>query len=83
MRILVVVERLISDDPGQSLRKLASIVGVSELIIHRIVEEDLRYNSYTLKIRQMLRLSEQAEGSPLLPFWPPNSPDLNSLDYYI
>jgi len=32
MRILVVVERaqtLISDDPGQSLRKLASIVGVS------------------------------------------------------
>jgi len=83
MRILVVVERLISDDPGQSLRKLASIVGVSELIIHRIVEEDLRYNSYTLKIRQMLRLSEQAEGSPLLPFWSPNSPDLNSLDYYI
>ena len=43
--------RLISDDPGQSLWKLASIVGVSESTIRWIAEEDLRYNSYTLKIR--------------------------------
>ena len=27
------VQALISDDPGQSLRKLASIVGISESII--------------------------------------------------
>ncbi|EGI69378.1 hypothetical protein G5I_01882 [Acromyrmex echinatior] len=53
-----VVERaqtLISDDPRQSLRKLASIVGVSEPTMRRIAEEDLRYKSYTLK-----KLSEAA-----------------------
>jgi len=56
-RIPAVVERtqaLISEDPGQSLRKLASIVGVSEPTMRRIAEEDLRYKSYTLKIRQIL-----------------------------
>jgi len=44
------VQALISDDPGQSLQKLASIVGVSMPIMRRIIEEDLRYKSYTLKI---------------------------------
>jgi len=56
-RIPAVVERiqaLISDGSRQSLRKLASIVGVSEPTMRRIAEEDLRYKSYTLKIRQML-----------------------------
>ena len=56
-RIPAVVERaqaLISDDSGQSLQKFASIVGVSEPTMRRIAEEDLRYKSYTLKIRQML-----------------------------
>jgi len=63
-RIPAVVERtqtLISDDPGQSLRKLVSIVGVSEPTMHRIAKENLRYKSYTLKIRQML--SEAARTS--------------------
>jgi len=56
-RIPTVIERtqaLISEDPRQSLWKLASIVGVSESTVHRIAEEDLRYKSYTLKIRQIL-----------------------------
>ena len=63
-RILAVVERiqaLISDDSRQSLRKLASIVGVSEPTMRQIAEENLRYKSYTLKIRQML--SEAARTS--------------------
>ena len=55
------VQALISDIPGQSLRKLASIVGVSEPTMRRIAEEDLRYKSYTLKIQQML--SEAAKTS--------------------
>jgi len=40
-----VVERtqtLISEDPRQSLRKLASIADVSEPTMRRIAEEDLR-----------------------------------------
>jgi len=57
-RIAVVekAQALISDDSEQSLRKLAAIVAidVSESTMHRIAEEDLRYKSYTLKIRQML-----------------------------
>ena len=46
-----IVERaqaLISVNPGQSLQKLISIVDVSESLMRRIVEEDLRYKSYTL-----------------------------------
>jgi len=49
-RISAVIERtqaLILDDPRQSLRKLASIVGISEPTMRRIAEEDLRYKSYT------------------------------------
>jgi len=45
---LPIVERtqaLISDDPGQLLRKLASI-DVSEPTMRRIAEEDLRYKSH-------------------------------------
>ena len=79
---------LISVDLGQSLQKLASIIAVSGgANKRRIAEEDLRYKSYTLKIRQML--SEIAEDKPSacclprLPFWSSNSPDLNPLDYYV
>jgi len=62
--IPAVIERaqaLISDNPGQALRKLASIVSVSEPTMRRIAKEDLRYKSYTLKIRQLL--SEAARTS--------------------
>jgi len=43
--VLQYVERtqaLISDDPGQLLRKLGSIVGVSEPTMRRIAEDNLR-----------------------------------------
>ncbi|XP_019886946.2 uncharacterized protein LOC109610920 [Ooceraea biroi] len=45
---------MILEDPGTSLRKLASVLGVSETIVRRISKEDLKYTSYVLKIRQML-----------------------------
>ena len=51
-RIPAVVERtqtLISDDPRQSLRKLASIVGVSEPTMRRIAKEDLRIQIVHIK----------------------------------
>ncbi|XP_018364731.1 PREDICTED: uncharacterized protein LOC108762295, partial [Trachymyrmex cornetzi] len=47
-------QELIFEDPRQSIRKLSSVVGVREKTIRRIVEEDLRYKSYTIKLRQML-----------------------------
>ena len=48
------VQELIAEDPGQSFRKLATIVGTSEATMRRIVEEDLRYKSYVIRVRQML-----------------------------
>jgi len=53
------IQALISDDPGQ----LASI-DVSEPTMRRIAEEDLRYKSYTLKIRQMLSSCQDKSYSP-------------------
>ncbi|XP_011860031.1 PREDICTED: uncharacterized protein LOC105557396 [Vollenhovia emeryi] len=90
-RIPAVVERaqaLILEGPGQSLRKLASFVDVSEPTMRRIAEEDLRYKSYTLKIRQILSgwlnwLSDNVDMFWSKEFWPPNSPDLNPSDYYV
>jgi len=83
-RIPAVVERaqaLISDDPKQSLRKLALIVSVTEPTMCRIAKEDLRYKShYHIKDTTDALLSY---CSPRLPFWLPNSPDLNPLDYYV
>jgi len=76
-RIPEVVKRaqaLILDDPGQSLRKLASIVGVSEPTLRGGSSK-----SYILKIDD---LWGKPSCSPRLPFWPfPFSPDLNLLEY--
>jgi len=84
---VITKEALISEDPGQSLRKLASIVDVSEPTMRRIAEEELRYKSYTLKIRQILfeaaRIKRVARCFGQKKFWLSNSPDLNSLDYYV
>ena len=75
-----VVERaqaLISDDLRQSLRKLASIVDVSEPTMRRIAEEDLQYKSYTLKIRQML--SSAARTNQVAPILVSQQPRFKSL----
>ncbi|XP_076621600.1 LOW QUALITY PROTEIN: uncharacterized protein LOC143342004 [Colletes latitarsis] len=48
------VQDMILEDPGISLRKLASLLRVSETVVRRIAQEDLRYVSYVLKVRQML-----------------------------
>ncbi|CAK9817253.1 hypothetical protein ANTPLA_LOCUS9301 [Anthophora plagiata] len=53
------VQDMILEDLGTSLQKLASVLGASETIVHRIAREDLRYTSYILKVRQ--KLSEAAK----------------------
>ena len=52
--IIQSVQNMILEDPGTSLRKLASFLGMSGTIVRRIAQEDLRYASYVLKVRQML-----------------------------
>jgi len=61
-RTAAVIERTqaLSEDPGQSLRKLASIVGVSEPTMRRIAAEDLRYKEY-IKDRSFPRLPGPSE----------------------
>ncbi|XP_032668322.1 uncharacterized protein LOC116842765 [Odontomachus brunneus] len=91
VRTPAIIERaqeLISEDPGLSLTKLAKTLGVSDTTMRRIAEEDLRFKSYVIKVRQMLseaaKMNRVARCNLLLcSFWPPNSPDLNSLDYYV
>lgn len=46
-------QELTFEDPGQLIRKLSPIVGMSENCIRRIVEDDLYYKSYTIRVRQM------------------------------
>jgi len=67
-----VVERaqaLISDDPGQSLRKLALIANVrkQQCVEGGIAEKNLRYKSYTLKIRQMLSEAAKTKSCRVAP----------------
>jgi len=80
-------QALVLEVPGQSLRKLASIVDVSEPTMRRIAEEDLRYKSYHIKdTTDSLRgRTKRVARCNLLfkEFWPPNSLDLNSLNYYV
>ncbi|XP_032687204.1 uncharacterized protein LOC116851661 [Odontomachus brunneus] len=57
VRTPAIIERaqeLISEDPGLSLTKLAKTLGVSDTTMRRIAEEDLRFKSYVIKVRQML-----------------------------
>jgi len=68
------------------LRKLALVVSVSEPTMRRIAEKDLRYKSYILKTDRLRGCQDQAScslQSAAKEFWPPNSPDLNPLDYYM
>jgi hypothetical protein len=45
---------MVEEDPGMSMRKMATILQVGDGTVRRIIEEDLRYRSYVLKVRQML-----------------------------
>jgi len=69
----------------QGNRKLASIVSVSEPTMRRIAKKDFQYKSYTLKSTtdDLWGCQDKPSCSPRFPFWPPNSPDLNLLDYYV
>jgi hypothetical protein len=48
------VQELINEDPGRSMRKLAEDLEVSEYLIRKIVKEDIRYKSYSLRRGQFM-----------------------------
>jgi len=57
IKIPSIIERaqeFISEDLGLSLMKLVKTLSVSDTTMHRIAEEDLRFKSYVIKVRQML-----------------------------
>ena len=59
-RLIEQVQQCISDDPSVSMHQLAAKFGVSYGTMRTIIHEDLRYNSYTFKIRQ--ELSEEVKA---------------------
>lgn len=60
-RLIEQVQQCISDDPSVSMHQLATKFGVSYGTMWTIIHEDLRYNSYTFKIRQ--KLSEEVKAT--------------------
>ena len=48
------VQEAINNDPGRSMRALGEELGVSEWLIRKIVKEDLRYKSYSLRRGQFM-----------------------------
>ena len=48
------LQALIEEDPMKSLRQLARELDVSPFLIRQAVHEDLRFNSYVLRVRQLL-----------------------------
>ncbi len=49
MEIVEKVQEAINEDPGQSMRKLAEELEVSEWLIRKIVKDDIYYRSYNLR----------------------------------
>jgi hypothetical protein len=54
MELMDRVQEAINDDPGRSMRQLAEELEVSERLIRKIVKEDIRYRSYSLRRGQFL-----------------------------
>ncbi len=48
------VQEAINDNPRRSMRKLVEELEVSELLIRKIVKEDIRYRSYSLRRGQFM-----------------------------
>ena len=48
------VQQLINDNPGRSMRKMAEELEVSEWLIRKVVKEDIRYKSYSLRRGQFM-----------------------------
>ena len=55
------LQELIEEDPMQSMRQLAIRLDVSECTVRRAVHQDLRYKSYTIRIRQLLTETMKAK----------------------
>ena len=51
---IIRLQKIISDDRNISIRKLNKLMGVIPDTMRKAIQEDLRYKSYVLKVRQML-----------------------------
>ena len=48
------VQELVNEDPGRSMRNIAEDLGISKTLVSKIVKEDLRYKSYSLRRGQFM-----------------------------
>lgn len=93
------VQEIIDTNPEMSIRAIARNLNVCEGVIRTVVHDDIRYKSYVMRRGQfmseqtkeqrlirgkrLLNKVKHPEEPGLLPGWPPSSPDLNPLDYYV
>ncbi|QQP54865.1 Uncharacterized protein FKW44_007845, partial [Caligus rogercresseyi] len=82
------LQTMINDDPSVPMSTLAERLYVHKTTVLHAIHEDLRCNSYVLRVRQMLsdamkkkRLERCEFWSK--EFWPSSSPDLNPCNYYL
>ncbi len=62
------MQEAINDDPGRSMRQLAEELEVSEWLIRKIVKEDIRYRSYSLRRGEfMSAATKKTDMRKLLP----------------
>ena len=54
MEIVDRVQEAINTDPGRSMRRMAEELEVSEWLVRKIVKEDIRYKSYSLRKGQFM-----------------------------
>ena len=52
---ITTVQTIIDNDPGRSMRSIARELDVGESTDRRCVYEDIRYKSYAMRARQLLR----------------------------
>ena len=76
------VQAIIDETPQRPIQQIASDLGVSHTIVNACEKEDLKCRSYRHQTSQIL--TEKTKNLRLLKsVRPPNSPDLNPLDYLV
>lgn len=80
------VRDMVEADPSRSMRSMAEELDVSPNTVKSCLNTDLHYKSYKMQMGQILGmawLQEHCYDVVTKDMWPPSSPDLNPMDYFV
>ena len=89
---LTSIQNMIDYDLGTSIRQIWSLLGNIDLLVRKIVKEDMGYKSYIIIRRQFnsnamkqkrMGYMEHMKHVLVTNLWLLRYPDLNSLDYFV